>query len=196
MLASIADTVVRSRGWRRRLIAFAAGAFGALALAPISFGPALDRSPWSSRSGCSTGTRSRGAALAPAAPRGGTAPRFRNRMVARLRLVRRRLLVAVGRLSHRSRVHLGACRSACSACRRLLALFFGAGFALARLIYGYQASGTRARAGARPVGPREGARGHLFTGFPVGIRSAWGSAAISSPRRLAALDRPRRAHAR
>src|SRR5271154_5774942 len=37
----IAGTIILSGGWRRRLIAFLAGAIGALALAPINFFPAM-----------------------------------------------------------------------------------------------------------------------------------------------------------
>jgi apolipoprotein N-acyltransferase len=40
-MTSIADLVILSGGWRRRLIAFIAGAIGALALAPIDFLPAM-----------------------------------------------------------------------------------------------------------------------------------------------------------
>lgn len=40
-MLALADAVILSSGWTRRLIALLAGAFGALALAPIGFGPAL-----------------------------------------------------------------------------------------------------------------------------------------------------------
>lgn len=40
-MSSIADLVILSGGWRRRLIAFLAGATGALALAPFNFLPAM-----------------------------------------------------------------------------------------------------------------------------------------------------------
>ena len=37
----LADRIILSFGWRRRLTAFVAGAFGALAMAPVDFFPAL-----------------------------------------------------------------------------------------------------------------------------------------------------------
>ena len=40
-MISTFEAIVRSRGWYRRIIALLAGAFGALALAPVSFAPAL-----------------------------------------------------------------------------------------------------------------------------------------------------------
>lgn len=40
-MLAMADAVILSTGWMRRLIAFGAGAFGALALAPLNAGPAL-----------------------------------------------------------------------------------------------------------------------------------------------------------
>ena len=40
-MLALADAIILSSGWRRRVIAFCAGAVGALALAPIGFGPAL-----------------------------------------------------------------------------------------------------------------------------------------------------------
>ena len=40
-MQAAADRVVLSSGWTRRLIALIAGAFGAMALAPLNFGPAL-----------------------------------------------------------------------------------------------------------------------------------------------------------
>jgi apolipoprotein N-acyltransferase len=40
-MSSIADLVILSGGWRRRLIAFVAGVSGALALAPVDFLPAM-----------------------------------------------------------------------------------------------------------------------------------------------------------
>lgn len=40
-MLSLADRVILASGWTRRLIALLAGAFGALAMAPFNFGPAL-----------------------------------------------------------------------------------------------------------------------------------------------------------
>ncbi len=40
-MLALADAIILSSGWRRRAIAFLAGALGALALAPVGFGPAL-----------------------------------------------------------------------------------------------------------------------------------------------------------
>ncbi len=40
-MSSIADFVILSDGWRRRLLAFASGAVGALALAPFNILPAM-----------------------------------------------------------------------------------------------------------------------------------------------------------
>ena len=40
-MLAIAQTIMLSEGWRRRLIAFAAGAAGALAMAPFDIFPAL-----------------------------------------------------------------------------------------------------------------------------------------------------------
>ena len=40
-MLKLADAVILSSGWTRRLIALAAGAFGALAMAPVGFAPAL-----------------------------------------------------------------------------------------------------------------------------------------------------------
>jgi apolipoprotein N-acyltransferase len=40
-MLALADAVILSSGWTRRFVALLAGAFGALALAPIGFGPAL-----------------------------------------------------------------------------------------------------------------------------------------------------------
>ncbi len=41
MILAVADWIILSSGWTRRLIAILAGAFGALALAPLNVGPAL-----------------------------------------------------------------------------------------------------------------------------------------------------------
>ena len=41
LMQGLADAIILSSGWPRRLVAFVAGAVGALALAPIGFGPAL-----------------------------------------------------------------------------------------------------------------------------------------------------------
>ncbi|MDX3807523.1 MAG: apolipoprotein N-acyltransferase, partial [Bosea sp. (in: a-proteobacteria)] len=38
-ITSVAEAVILAWGWRRRLIAFAAGASGALALSPLDFWP-------------------------------------------------------------------------------------------------------------------------------------------------------------
>ncbi len=40
-MLAFADAIILSSGWRRRIIAFLSGAVGALALAPVGFGPAL-----------------------------------------------------------------------------------------------------------------------------------------------------------
>ena len=141
------------------LIALLAGAFGALALAPIGLGPALVV-PMVAAVWLLDGTAMDDGGLRPAALRRA----FGVGWWLGFGYFVRRLLVAVGRFPHRSRLHLGAaarrarasgpsspCSSApascwrgCSGCRgpaRVLALALG-------------------------LGSAEWARGHLFTGFP------------------------------
>ena len=159
MLVAFADTVVRSRGWRRWLIAFVAGAFGALALAPVSLGPALIVpmivAVWLI-DGCAGDEPSR----------------------ARLRGLRRAFAAGwwlgfgyfVAGFWWLSAAFLidpdftWALPLGVLGLPALLALFFGSGFALARAIW--RPGPGRVLALALGLSAAEAARGHLFTGFP------------------------------
>ena len=128
----IAEYVILAGGWRRRLIGFAGGAFGALALAPVDFLPAMivpmTIAVWLID----------GAAEAAQTP--GARPRslcgaqcFRRRLVVGLRLFRRWLLVAWRSLSGRAADFVWAMPLGVFGLPAFLALFPALGFALARL---------------------------------------------------------------
>ena len=160
MLTSLADTVVRSRGWRRWLIAFAAGAFGALALAPVSLGPAL----------IVTMVVAVWLVDGSASEEAGSRPR--------LRALRRAFGAGwwlgfgyfVAGFWWLSAAFLidpdftWALPFGVLGLPALLALFFGVGFALARLLW--RPGPGRVLALALGLSAAEAARGHLFTGFP------------------------------
>ena len=160
MFASIADTVVRSRGWRRWLIAFAAGAFGALALAPVSLGPALIVTMvvavWlvDGSADEETGPRPRLRALRSAFGAGWWLG-F-GYFVAGFWWLSAAFLIDPD--------FTWALPFGVLGLPALLALFFGVGFALARLLW--RPGPGRVLALALGLSAAEAARGHLFTGFP------------------------------
>ncbi len=158
-MQALADRVILSEGWTRRLVALAAGAVGALALAPLNAGPAL------------VVTMSVAVWLLDGAPGGGAGW-----------LDRRALRAAFGAgwwLGFGYFVAgfwwLGAAfvidpeftwllPVGVLGMPAALALFPAAGLALARLLW--VPGPGRVLALALGLGVSEWARGHLFTGFP------------------------------
>ena len=175
IMRALADAIISSKGWRGAFVSVLAGAIGALALAPVGFGPALVVpmvvAVWLLDGTCEplTSCRPTRRALARA-------------FVAGWWLGFGYFVAGfwwLGRLPHRSRVHLGVAawraRSAGRAgpvLRRRLrrgALALGA------------RPGARAGAGGRPFAGGMGARAPVHR-LSRGTRSAWRSAALSSPR--------------
>ena len=159
MLAAIADRVVRLRGWRRWLVAFLAGVFGALALAPISFGPALIVPMVVAVWLLDGSTREEAARPRVAA--------LRTSFGAGWWLGFGYFVAGFWWLSAAFLIDpefTWAMPFGVLGLPALLALFFGAGFVVARLLW--RSGPGRVLALALGLGAAEWARGHLFTGFP------------------------------
>ena len=154
----MADAAVRSTGWRARLIALLAGAFGALALAPIGLAPALVMpmvvAVWLVDGTAIDDARPRPAALRRAFGAGWWLG-F-GYFVAGFWWLSAAFLIDPDFTWALPLGVLGL--------PALLALFFGAGFVLARLLW--VPGPARVLALALGLGSAEWARGHLFTGFP------------------------------
>jgi apolipoprotein N-acyltransferase len=157
-LASLAHWVMLTSGWRRIGVAIAAGAFGALAMPPLGLFPALILSlclaVWLI-DGAATGRRARrGAVLASALI--GWAWGF-GYLTAGLWWLGSAFLVEADEF-------LWALPLGVLGLPAVLALFYGAGFALARLLWSRGA--MRIVALGVGLAAAEWLRGHLFTGFP------------------------------
>ncbi len=162
-MLKLADAVILSSGWPRRLIAFCAGAFGALALAPVGFAPAfvvtMVVAVWLLDGSCEHGPR-----------RGFVWPGFGAF----------RLAFGAGWWLGFGYFLGGLCWLASAfilepefawalplgvlGVPAILAIFTGVGFLVARLLWAPGAARILALAVA--LGLAEWARGHLFTGFP------------------------------
>jgi len=161
----LADRIILSFGWRRRLTAFVAGAFGALAMAPVDFFPALFvpmmAAVWlidgSSRAFKGEGWRN-AAALWSAleAARDGWWLGF-GFFVAGLWWLGAAFLVEPDQFAW-------AMPFAVLGLPAVLALFTGLGFAIARLLW--SAGPGRVMALAFGLGVSEWLRGVVATGFP------------------------------
>lgn len=164
-MQAVADAIILSSGWTRRLIALFAGAFGTLALAPIGFGGALVApmvvAVWLLDGSCEN------------APPG--AHRFAVPGAGSLRLAFGAgwwlgfgyFLAGFWWLSAAFLIDpefAWALPLGVIGLPALLALFTGAGFVLARLLW--TPGAARILALALGLGMAEWARGHLFTGFP------------------------------
>ena len=162
---ALADAIILSSGWRRRLIAILSGGFGALALAPIGFAPALVVTMvvavWL-LDGTSAATldetrlrrwpsvRSLGRAFGD-----GWWVGF-GYFVAGFWWLSAAFLIDPD--------FTWALPFGVLGLPAILALFFGVGFALARLMWA--PGSARVLALALGLSAAEWARGHLFTGFP------------------------------
>ena len=159
------DAIIAARGWRRRLIALVAGAFGALALAPLDIGPALIVTMvvavWL-LDGCrgalsdlrSFSARVDGGALRQAFGAGWWLG-F-GYFLAGFWWLGAAFLIDP---SFAWALPIGVLGMPA-----MLAIFTGVGFVLARLLW--RPGATRILALAVGLGLSEWARGHLFTGFP------------------------------
>jgi apolipoprotein N-acyltransferase len=157
-MTRLADRVILARGWRRWLLAFAAGAVGALALPPFGFLPALVLSlapaVWlldgAGKAGPARAARLRSAALA------GWFWGF-GYFVAGLWWLGAAFLVEADQFAW-------ALPFGVLGLPALLAFFPASGFALAQALWTRDA--TRIPAFAFALTVSEILRGHLFTGFP------------------------------
>ena len=162
---SFADPILLSWGWRRRAIAFFAGAAGALSLAPISFFPALfitmSISVWLIDGSVQAGKGSRFHGIsftqsARAAAIDGWFVGF-GYFLAGLWWLGSAFLVEADKFAW-------AIPFAVAGLPAVLACFTAAGFALARLMWSTGAG--RIFALAAGLGSVEWARGYVATGFP------------------------------
>ena len=161
---ALADRIILAWGWRRRLIAFSAGAAGALAMAPVNFFPAmfvpLTVAVWLI-DGSSHASRERGARHAAlwsalAAAQDGWWLGF-GYFVAGLWWIGSAFLVEADQFAW-------ALPLAVAGLPAVLALFTGLGFGLARLLW--SGGSARVMALAFGLGVSEWLRGHVATGFP------------------------------
>ena len=159
-LPSLIEGIILSWGWRRRAIAFVSGAVGALALPPLSLFP-LIAVPLTIAVWLIDGAQDRGSgrplvASLRAAFGAGWWMGF-GYFLARLWWVGSALLVEADKFAWALPLVVVALPAA-------LAVFPGAGFALARLLW--SPGPARIFALAFGLGMAEWARGLLFTGFP------------------------------
>ena len=160
-MQALADAIILSSGWTRRLIALAAGAIGALALAPVGFGPALVV-PMVVAVWLLDGSSERGPARVW--PGGGS---VRLAFGAGWWLGFGYFLAGFWWLSAAFLIDpdfTWALPLGVIGLPALLSVFTGLGFLLARLIWAPGAA--RILALALGLGLSEWARGHLATGFP------------------------------
>ncbi|MGZ9117204.1 MAG: apolipoprotein N-acyltransferase, partial [Methylocystis sp.] len=158
---TLLQRIILARGWTRRVIAFCAGAAGALALAPFDFIPAmfapLTVAVWLI-DGVTNGENAPRFALAPILSAAGTGWWLGfGYFVAGLWWMGAAMLVEADQFAW-------ALPLAVFGLPAVLALFPAAGFALARLLW--SPGGARVFALAAGLGAAEWLRGHLFTGFP------------------------------
>lgn len=158
---SLPQRIVRARGWTRRLIAFGAGAAGALALAPFDVIPAmfapLTVAVWLI-DGAVDDDGSQRFAPAPILSAAGAGWWLGfGYFVAGLWWMGAAMLVEADQFAW-------ALPLAVFGLPAVLALFTALGFALARLLW--SPGGARVFALAAGLGAAEWLRGHLFTGFP------------------------------
>lgn len=165
-IPAIAARVISATGWRRRLIAFATGAAGALAMAPFDFLPALfvpmTAAVWLI-DGCAQGSQkpAGGGQLASALRAFGAGWWWGfGYFVAGLWWLGAAFLVEADQFAWALPLGVAGLPAA-------LALFPGLGFLLARLIWSRGASRLFALAAA--LGLSEWLRGHLLTGFPWNV---------------------------
>ncbi len=162
---ALGEAVAGATGWRRRLVALLSGAFGALALAPVGFGPALVvpmvAAVWL-LDGCGPGAPAEGVRR-PWLDGGALRRAFGTGwwwgfgyFLAGFWWLGSAFLVDPEFTWALPLGVLGV--------PAVLALFTAAGFGLARLAW--MPGGTRIFALALGLGSSEWARGHLFTGFP------------------------------
>ncbi len=166
-MSSIADLVILSGGWRRRLIAFLGGASGALALAPFDFLPAMfipmtvavwliDGAAESKLDGAASGRRGFRSTSLKNAFGAGWWWGF-GYFVAGLWWLGAAFLVDPDDFAWALPLGVIALPAA-------LAFFPALGFALARLVWA--PGGSRILALAAGLGFTEWLRGHVLTGFP------------------------------
>ncbi|WP_264049231.1 apolipoprotein N-acyltransferase [Methylobacterium flocculans] len=157
-LASLAQWVMLTAGWRRIAVAFVAGAVGALGMPPFGLFPALvvslSLAVWL-LDGAATGRRATRGAVAAAALIG-WAWGF-GYLTAGLWWLGSAFLVEADEF-------LWALPLGVLGLPAVLALFYAAGFAFARLLW--PRSSLRIVALAVGIAACEWLRGHLFTGFP------------------------------
>ena len=155
-LSALATRIILSHGWTRCLIAAAAGALGALAMPPFGFFPALVVSltvaVWLI-DGAAIGDLRRTLAACAVI---GWAWGF-GYMTAGLWWLGAAFLVEADQFAWAMPLGVVGLPA-------VLALFYGAGFAAARLIW--SAGNSRVAALAAAISASEWLRGHLFTGFP------------------------------
>ena len=153
--------IVRASGWTRRLIAFGAGAAGALALAPFDFIPAmfapLTVAVWLIDGAANADDPPRFAAGTILSAAGAGWWLGFGYFVAGLWWMGAATLVEADQFAW-------ALPLAVFGLPAVLALFTALGFALARLLW--SPGGARVFALAAGLGAAEWLRGHLFTGFP------------------------------
>src|SRR4051812_31525983 len=158
-MTALAHRVILAWGWRRLLVAWLAGAAGALAMPPVGVFPALALSltiaAWLI-DGAATGGRLRSAATLGSAALAGWAWGF-GYFVAGLWWLGAAFLVEADEFAW-------AMPFGVLGLPAVLALFTAFGFALARLLWLRDASRIFALAFGLTVS--EWLRGHLFTGFP------------------------------
>jgi apolipoprotein N-acyltransferase len=160
-LKSLADSIILAWGWRRNAIAFGAGAFGALALSPFNFWPAMfvsmipavwliDGAADAAGGKASRWSASRSAAVA------GWFWGF-GYFVAGLWWLGSAFLIEADKFAWALPLGVLALPAG-------LALFPGLGFAMARLIW--SGGGARVLALAAGLGASEWLRCNMLTGFP------------------------------
>jgi apolipoprotein N-acyltransferase len=172
---SLPERIILAEGWRRRAIAFGAGAIGALALAPVNFMPAmfvtLSAAVWlidgSAEDGGGAGSRVSFASCRSAAGAGWWLG-F-GYFLAGLWWLGAAMLVEADQFAW-------ALPLAVIGMPAGLALFFALGFGLARLLW--SPGSLRIFALAAGLGASEWLRGHILTGFPW---NDFGMALASAP---------------
>lgn len=158
---SLPQRVILADGWTRRAIAFAAGAIGALALAPFDFAPAmaapLTAAVWLI-DGAGGGARNARVALAPLISAAGAGWWLGfGYFLAGLWWLGAAMLVEADQFAW-------ALPLAVIGMPAALALFPALGFALARLLW--SSGSLRVFALAAGLGGAEWLRGHILSGFP------------------------------
>jgi len=160
---TLPQRIILAEGWTRRAIAFAAGAVGALALAPVDFAPAMfvtmSVSAWLVDGAAAARGESGGAFLAASMRRAAGAGWWLGfgYFLAGLWWLGAAMLVEPDQFAW-------ALPLAVIGAPAVLALFPALGFALSRALW--SAGSARIFALAAGLGASEFLRGHIFTGFP------------------------------